>query len=267
MGARLASSAPSALLAMGIQFLSLTAIATAAPGDLDTSFGIDGIARARIATTSGYSFERIHDLVIQPDGKIVAVGMSTNVYRHSALARFNPDGTLDSTFGTGGKRLASTSSAHNEAHAVALQSDGKIVMAGYETDYVTNISSFAVARFNSNGSFDPDFSGDGMVSLPRRVYSANEKVVAIGIQPSGKILVAGVSPESGVYSAVARLNEDGTLDTSFRGAGKFSEYHREPKLNAGSPRWQVSARRCLPSGHRRDAPLGGPLQRERHFGD
>lgn len=218
--------------AIGIQLLCSTLEVTAAPGDLDISFGIGGVAVARIdyTTGNGEKSDRIEDLLVQPDGKIVAVGSTVFTYRNSAIARFNPDGCLDPSFGSEGKNPAGIGSWNDEALAVALQSDGKIVVAGYVST-PGNGTSFSVSRLNQNGFFDESFSGDGVAELHRRTSATNETAYALGIQPSGKILVAGTSSEgsSFMYSAVARLNEDGTLDNTFRGAGKFSEYNRQPK--------------------------------------
>ena len=230
--ARLAPIAPTLLVALGIHFFGFTASVTAAPGDLDHSFGANGVAVVKM-NSNDVGDEQINDLVIQPDGKIVAAGRSRSAtyFLDSTIARFNPDGSLDPTFATGGKSFAGFS-LDDGFNAVALQPDGKIVAAGYVKLGTDNSpSSMAVTRFTQSGALDAGFSGSGSTILARRSEAQTEIAYAVGIQPTGKILVAGIS--NGlyipVYSAVARLNPDGTQDSTFRGGGKFYESSRSPK--------------------------------------
>jgi len=108
----------------------------AAPGDLDSSLGNGGIA----ITPVGTGRDLAQASVLQADGKIVVAGSAQNDF---ALVRFNPDGTLDTAFGTGGKVLTPVTASSDEAFAVALQSDGKIVAAG------KGFGDFAVVRYNT----------------------------------------------------------------------------------------------------------------------
>jgi uncharacterized delta-60 repeat protein len=225
-GGRLAIGSKILLLVLGIHLAGFTAGVMAAPGDLDTNFGTDGVAIAMIGTD-----DRIKDLVMQPDGKIVAVGSTApNApgLKESAVARFNPDGTLDPTFAFGGKAVFGFGSYHDEARSAALQADGKIVIAGY----ANNDSSWGqiyVARLNQNGTLDDTFGQNGVTRLDRRqTGTTSEAAYAVGIQPSGKILVVGTSSSGSwpTYSALARLDENGVLDTAF---GKIHTENRTPR--------------------------------------
>ncbi|MDT4897393.1 MAG: hypothetical protein QOH25_2470 [Acidobacteriota bacterium] len=184
-------------------------------GTLDPTFDTDG----RVTTSFPNSNATINDLVIQPDGRIVAAGVSADntifasVY---ALARYNTDGSLDTSFDTDGRVTTDFPGfTFEEAHAVALQTDGKIVAAGLGS------SSFSLARYNANGSLDNTFDGDGLVTTA--FGGSFEEANALAIQSDGKIIAAGqtaLSVASEDNFALARYNTNGTLDTSFDTDGK-----------------------------------------------
>ena len=185
--------------------------ANAAIGDLDTDFGIAG----KVTTVIGSASDAT-SMAIQSDGKIVVAGNSYNVSDSDfALARFNTDGSLDTSFGTDGKLTTFFNASYDDyATSVKIQSDGKIVVIG-ET-YNAAGSDFAIARFNTNGSPDTTFTADfGDFDSPSSIF----------IQADGKYLVAGTSLTAvgGVFSSdilLARFNTDGTLDTTFSSDGK-----------------------------------------------
>lgn len=178
-------------------------------GLLDSSFGTGGTV---IMDFSGGSVDRAFALTIQPDGKIVVAGDSDANF---ALARYNPDGTLDASFGNGGKVITTFGGA-DAASAVALQPDGKIVVAG-QSDNGTSID-FALARYNPDGSLDTSFGSGGKVAT-NFTGGSDDAASAVAIQFDGKIVVAGDS--EGAF-AVARYNPDGTLDTTFGTGGKVT---------------------------------------------
>jgi uncharacterized delta-60 repeat protein len=164
-------------------------------------------------------------VAIQSDGKIVVAGYSdaSGTSYDFALARYNPDGTLDPTFNGTGKVLTdfSGSGSYDEAFDLATQSDGKIVVAGYSP---SGNGGFALARYNPDGTLDPTFNGTGKVLTDIGGFAQ-----ALAIQPDGKIVAAGDSVASGNSDfALARYNPDGTLDPTFNGTGKvvtdFSTY-------------------------------------------
>jgi uncharacterized delta-60 repeat protein len=187
----------------------------AAEGDLDLSFGTVGI----VTTDNGDTNELVRDLAVQPDGKIIAFGYGGDNFstsRRAVVVRYNPNGSIDSTFGTSGRVIISNVGAIG----LALQPNGKIVVAGMIGTAPNR--DFYVARLNSDGSFDATFNGTGAVILDLR--GTNDTARAVEIQPDGKIVVGGGSARPGSDSqnefALARLNADGTLDTSFDGDGK-----------------------------------------------
>jgi uncharacterized delta-60 repeat protein len=193
----------------------------AADGDLDTTFDGDGV----VITDNGNTSEGIVDLLIQPDRKIIAVGYSINnsgMSRQSVIIRYNSDGSLDSTFGAGGKVFIPSSSPLSSE--MALQPDGKIVFVG--TIGASPNSEFYVARLNADGSFDAAFNGTGAVTLDLR--GTTDFASSVKIQPDGKIVIGGVSHKTSQIVSIApptdftivRLNTDGSLDTTFDGDGK-----------------------------------------------
>ncbi|HXG85980.1 MAG TPA: FG-GAP-like repeat-containing protein [Pyrinomonadaceae bacterium] len=199
-------------LAIGL-FLVLPALTFAAPGDLDLSFGSGG----KVITPIGSSFDYANSVAIQMDGKIVAAGYSQNgANADFAVVRYNTDGTLDTSFGGTGKVVTPIGSSSSYANSVAIQSDGKIVAAGYSRGVTDD---FAVVRYNTNGTLDTSFNGTGKVIT--QVGSSGDYAFSVAIQSDGKIVAAGSSSNgTKVDFAVVRYNTDGSLDTSFNGTGK-----------------------------------------------
>ncbi len=178
-----------------------------ADGSLDAGFGTNGKVTTPIGT-----YGVAYAVAVQTDGKIVAVGQgysgSTYVF---ALARYNADGTLDTGFGTNGKVLTPIGAADSYAYAVALQTDGRIVAAGQS--YTGSGYSFALARYNPDGTADAGFGTNGIVVTAIGSYDAVNGLV---IQSDGKIIAAGYSDNGSQYVfALARYNSSGTLDASF----------------------------------------------------
>ncbi len=166
-------------------------------GSLDTSFSGDG----KLTTAIGVSTSAA-SAALQTDEKIVVAGTYyVNGFDGLVLVRYNIDGSLDSSFSGGGI----VTNGSMSATSLALQTDGKIVVAGssYGGD-------FALQRYNIDGSLDTSFSGDGMVitTLP----SSSDYANSVKLQSDGKIVVAG---SSGNTFAVFRYNADGSLDTTF----------------------------------------------------
>src|SRR5262249_52822847 len=133
-------------------------------------------------------------VLIQADGKILAVGVGTSPSTLNggfAIVRYNPNGGLDPSFGTGGKVLSSFGPSEDDASGAALQADGKIVAVGQDsTGNALPLfqSQFAVARYNQNGSLDSSFGSGGSVLTQIRNLSSAE---AVAIQTDEKIVVAG----------------------------------------------------------------------------
>lgn len=183
-------------------------------GTLDSSFNSDG----KLTTDFDSSIDVAYSALIQQDGKIVVAGYSEvfSLYRIFALARYNPDGTLDGTFGTGGKQTTEFQNSDG-AVSVALQSDEKIVAVGYTG---SDNSDFALARYNTDGSIDNTFGLDGKLTTAISAYD-NDYARSVVIQSDGKIVVAGYSPSLYFNFVLVRYNSEGTLDTTFSMDGKL----------------------------------------------
>jgi uncharacterized delta-60 repeat protein len=135
-----------------------------ANGSLDTTFGGTGMVMTSFAVGSSSS---IGGLALESDGKLVAVG-STNpsgISTDLALARYNTDGTLDSTFGTNGQTTTDIAGNTDQANATALQSDGKIVVAGYTTNAAA-ANEFLVARYTDGAALPPTANAGGPYTVP-----------------------------------------------------------------------------------------------------
>ena len=183
-------------------------------GSLDTTFDTDG----KVVTDFGSEEDGGYDVAIQPDGKIVLAGsIFTEHGDNFALARYNRDGSLDTTFDSDGKVITAIGNFADRGYGVAIQSDGKIVMAGVTLSIGSQ--DFALVRYNSNGSLDTGFGVDGKVITD---LGNNDRGNALIIQPlDGKIIVVGDSYDANnLYFALARYNTDGSLDTTFDNDGK-----------------------------------------------
>ena len=187
-----------------------------ATGTIDTSFGANGFV---VTPIEQFSPEAVYALALQPDGKIIAAGNSStpSVFTAQfAVVRYNPNGSLDTTFGSGGKAMTDFSTGVNDIiGGVVIQPDGKIVVAG------TQNGKFALARLNANGSMDSSFGTAGK-AVTQIVTDGNAFANVLLLQTDGKLVVAGsrTGPTSNINSApVARFNTDGSLDTSFDGDG------------------------------------------------
>lgn len=191
-----------------------------ANGGVDTSF--NGTGRV---TTSFNVTDSTRGVAVQPDGKIVIVGyaLNTGVPPVFALARYNVSGTLDTTFNSTGKVTTAIGGTGDYASCVALQSDGKIVVAGYAANPLA--TDFAVVRYNANGSLDTSFNGIGKVTtdIGAQTSGPGDDVIGIALQPDGKIVVAGNATINSLSRfAVVRYNVDGSLDDAFGNAGKLT---------------------------------------------
>ncbi len=192
-------------------------VSAAADGDLDPAFGAGGIVTTDL---NGNSPDVGNGVVVQSDGKIIVAGSTVVTGQPAAigLTRYNSDGSLDTSFDSDGK-VTTTAGAGISGEAVALQADGKIVVAGVGRPAGQSDFDFVVARYNANGSLDTSFDSTG-VNITR--FSTFDDVAqAVAIQDDGKIVVAGQSftAQTGGTSlfAVARYNTNGSLDSTFGG--------------------------------------------------
>ena len=206
-----------------IWFISLQ-LAQAAAGDLDLTFGTGG----KVTTDIHRSTDLANAVAIQADGKLVVVGQTYQNNDFSTedfvVARYNTDGTLDTTFGNRGRVRTDFPGLAAVASAVVIQSDGKIVVAGGAFPLFTFAGDFKVVRYNSNGSLDTSFGSGGIVTTT--FPGDGSYAFAVALQTDGKIIAAGTDfvdfnpgDMSDTDFALARYNADGSLDTAFGTGG------------------------------------------------
>jgi uncharacterized delta-60 repeat protein len=182
-------------------------------GTLDSSFGGTGAVTTNLGTTTDVAT----DVMVQPDGKVVAAGYSGGAF---AVVRYNPNGTLDTSFGTRGtgEVITTIDRGSNYSWSMALQTDGKILVAG----------STAVVRYNANGTLDSSFGTGGKMTMPLATSLFNgassvDLAIDTGTSPldpdAGKIVVAAEYANTQASFAVVRLNPNGSPDTSFGNTG------------------------------------------------
>ena len=173
-----------------------------ANGSLDTAF-----ATAGKRTFSWGAIGRVTAVLVAPNGKILLGGFSGPEGGNIQVARLNANGKLDTTFATGG--IAAVDFGGDDfGEAIARQADGRILVAGR-----SSAAGAVVARLRAGGTLDPDFGGDGRVTLP-----GGGSASAVLVQPDRKIVVAGNASGSATMT-VTRLKPDGSPDTTFDGDG------------------------------------------------
>lgn len=179
-------------------------------GSLDPSFGRGGIVTTPIGTSADIAYA----VAVQPDGKLVAAGLRSNTANigHNydiALVRYNANGSLDTTFGTGGKVRTTVGHSDDVARALVIQPDGKLVVAGYSI--INGIRGSVIVRYKPDGSLDPSFGNGG-----RQIASAGAGYLAYGLalQPDGDLVTASHEP-GGHRFAVSRYLPNGSPDPSF----------------------------------------------------
>jgi uncharacterized delta-60 repeat protein len=187
-------------------------------GSVDTSFQ-GGVAATPVDIGEDY----VNAVAVQPDGKVVVVGSSASVTgTHFAVLRYLRDGGLDPSFGQGGKRLLPIGTRGNAvATAVALQPDGRIVVAGSSDQGATGMD-FAVVRLLPDGAPDASFGQGGTVTAD--LAGDTDRAWALALQTDGRIVVGGQSNTGGAVGgmdfALLRLRSDGQLDTTFGQGGR-----------------------------------------------
>ncbi len=192
-------------------------------GTLDATFSSDGM----VTTAVGSGDDIGRAVVVQADGKIIVAGSAViGGAADFALVRYNPDGSVDTSFGTNGLVTTAIGAGEDLARSVVLQADGKIVLAG--SSYNGSNYDIAVVRYNANGTLDTTFDGDGKVTTA--IGPADDEGMDVVLQSDGKIVVAGRSDTGDNTNntslrndfALVRFNANGSLDTTFSGDGKLS---------------------------------------------
>jgi uncharacterized delta-60 repeat protein len=182
-------------------------------GTLDNTFGTSGY-QIILATTVSVDDA---DVVIQPDGKIVVGARYRNgTNLDFCLVRLNTNGTLDNTFGTGGIQTTDVGGNLDKARSIAIQPDGKIILAGEVGTGTT--ANFAIARYTTNGSLDNTFGTNGIQI--NNIVAGRNGIESVVLQADGKIIAAGYANNGADDDyVVVRYNSDGTFDNTFGTAG------------------------------------------------
>jgi uncharacterized delta-60 repeat protein len=196
-------------------------------GSLDAGFGTGGEVTVDFY---GSSYDRLNAVALQPDGRIVVAGYSKDGVNSATqedfiLARYETDGTLDTSFGTGGKVVTDFEEHQDIAWDLLIQSDDRIVATGHASTidalgFGVYYPDFAAARYSSTGELDPTFGTAGMVTT--NIAGDSDFPYASALQSDGMIVLAGrVAPSGGANPdiGVLRYTADGELDTSFGNAG------------------------------------------------
>jgi uncharacterized delta-60 repeat protein len=183
-------------------------------GTLDPGFGTGG----KVTTDFNGFTDHAYALAVQADGKLVAAGGAGTATGDFGLARYNPDGTLDPSFGTGGKVTTDFAGGFDRATALAVQADGKLVAAGFTQGAGVD---FALARYDPDGSLDPSFGTGGQVTTD--FNGGTDEAFALAVQADGKLVTAGLAVSgAGFDFGLARYNPDGSLDPGFGAGGKVT---------------------------------------------
>lgn len=198
-------------------FSSLLFFGNAQNGTPDLSFGDSG----RVVLTTYFGDARANDLHVLPNNNMLLCGPAQGPFweLYGVLARFLPNGKLDSTFAENGK-VNLLPLLHWSFNEMAVQADGKIVVAGTRGTY-----NFAVFRFLENGIIDSSFADNGIFTFDPFWFNGSGFAESIALQSDGKIVVCG-EYDFNTAAIVVRLNTNGTLDSSFNGTGKLTlEYN------------------------------------------
>jgi uncharacterized delta-60 repeat protein len=200
-----------------VSALFLPAKGQAVQAPLDPAFGNGGRVINQFISPPYHFSSSVRDIAVQPDGKIVIVGTLGFVQSHIIVIRYNPDGSRDASFGNGNGE-ASIGFVEGEAYAsgIAIQPDGRIVVAGGITRPTSPSQEFVVLRFGTSGGYDTSFGSGGVARID---IGLNPWRADVAVQPDGKIVIAGAFNDG---SSLVRLNPTGSLDTSFDGDGRVA---------------------------------------------
>ncbi len=193
-------------------------------GALDTTFGTNG---AVSVTYESATATRVNSFTVQPDGRILVTGafVRTSLDNDVAVARLNPDGSTDATFGAGGKAYVVRSGSFEQGVKSLVQSDGRIVVAGnadVPPPGLVSYNDFSVVRLNADGAVDATFgAADGRTVVD--IAGRTDILKTAALQADDRIVVTGrVAPGGGANPdlGIVRFNADGTIDTAFGANGK-----------------------------------------------
>lgn len=193
-------------------------------GTIDNSFGVNGKQTTGIANNNATAYS----IAIQADEKIIVAGYVANQNNSNdfIVTRYKRNGFLDSSFNKNGKQIVQQASDMLIGNAVALQSNGKIIVAGYTLKSIGSLHNFAIARLNTDGSADTNFDGDGLVTTD---IAGGDNYAGAVILQNNKIVVAGYTINAGGLSAytITRYNDNGSLDAGFNNNGKLEGSYQQ----------------------------------------
>jgi len=250
----------------GVTGNDFTLVRYKSDGSLDTTFGTGGIVTTAFSASNNDA--RAFGVAIQSDGKIVAAGAATNSGTGSdfALARYNgTDGSLDSSYGTGGKVTTDFAGGTDQALAVAIQASGKVIAVGRAFNGATG-NDFALARYNTFGVLDPTFGNGGKVTTD--FTGGDDRAFAVALQTHGKFVVAGVAANAATGNdfAVARYFYDGTIDSTFGTGGKVTTDFAGSDDQALAAAFQSDGK-VVAAGHAFNAGTNSDFALARYLGD
>ncbi len=201
-------------------------------GTQDMSFGAAGYVLTQVGQQ-----DYAAGVVIQSDGKIVAAGTADEQF---ALVRYDSHGTADATFGNAGTVVTPAVGLQDHTGAIALQSDGKIIVTG---NFVGSVSSadFGTIRYNTDGTLDVSFGNGGIVETP--IAGNNSGGEAVAVQANGDIVVAGSVDANGhdFYPTLLRYTPDGKLDATFADDGRLTTNYSWIPINGAKIRLALQA--------------------------
>ncbi len=176
---------------------------------LDVSFGVDG----KVSTSVGTYEDLAYAIALQDDGKIIVGGSVSNASNLDfGLIRYNPDGSVDTSFNFNGIVITPVGSDDDAIRALVIQDDGRIIAAGYSSNGLDK--DLALVRYFADGSLDRDFGQDGIVLAP--VGNSDDEVTAISLTADGSIIVTGNAQGTAGHAAfVSKYFDNGTKDVSF----------------------------------------------------
>lgn len=186
-------------------------------GSKDTSFGVNGLVSVNFGAVSNnllLSEDRIECIKIQSDGKIFAVGFTSNISETTAnfgIVRLNSDGSLDSSFGING-RIITSFGGDTVAYSIQILSDGKFIVCGNDYNDNDDNGNLAIAKYTANGILDTSYGIGGKAETNLTTLA---QIFSSELQNDGKLIVAGVALNATADFVLFRFMTNGSLDTSF----------------------------------------------------
>jgi uncharacterized delta-60 repeat protein len=184
-------------------------------GSLDATFNSTG----KVITSVSSGEDEAHCLALQPDGKIIAAGFTRPATAEVALVRYHTNGTLDTSFGSAGKVITAVAEGDDDARAILIQPDGKIVIVGYGYRS-SGTNDVIILRYNADGTLDNGFGTGGKLMFA--FGGSYDNGFGAALQPDGKIIAVGSTFDGLDHWAIARITSNGTLDSSFDSDGKIT---------------------------------------------